>query len=406
MNILILTSIYPQKDDEENIGVTPVVRYFAEEWTKLGHNVLVIHNSNRYPNFLYWLPNSWLKKINSMLGIVIPNKDQGNKLYSKMNGISCFRLPMLKIIPRTKYSDAQVRKQFNEIIHILTDQDFLPDVIIGHWENPQIPLLSLLKNKYKVITSLVFHEIVYIKQGRYRSWAENYLKNIDVIGARSVPIACKVKRMLTLKKVPFICYSGIPDAYFHNRIYQAIEFGKKIPNSYLYVGRLIKRKNVDVTITALKAIYSDKKFIFNVIGEGGEKKNLKLLTSDLELNNLVRFLGYKQREDVINLMSQTEIFIMISDNETFGLVYLEAMSRGCIVIASKNSGIDGIIKDQYNGFLCEQGNLEELQSILKFINKMSLKEKEVLSLNAKNTASKYKDSKVAQIYLDNVLNAT
>ena len=83
MNILILTSIYPQEDDEENVGVTPVVKYFAREWIKAGHNIIVIHNSSRYPQLLYLLPDSLLKKVNSKLGIVIPNRGhfKKNKIY-------------------------------------------------------------------------------------------------------------------------------------------------------------------------------------------------------------------------------------------------------------------------------------------------------------------------------------
>ena len=42
---------------------------------------------------------------------------------------------------------------------------------------------------------------------------------------------------------------------------------------------------------------------------------------------------------------------MISQGEAFGLVYLEAMARGCITIASRGEGFDGIIKDGINGFL-------------------------------------------------------
>lgn len=40
---------------------------------------------------------------------------------------------------------------------------------------------------------------------------------------------------------------------------------------------------------------------------------------------------------------------MISRNETFGVVYLEAMAAGCITIASRNVGYDGIIVDRVNG---------------------------------------------------------
>jgi glycogen synthase len=103
------------------------------------------------------------------------------------------------------------------------------------------------------------------------------------------------------------------------------------------------------------------------------------------------------------MMDKTEVFIMVSDNETFGLVYLEAMSRGCIVIASKNGGMDGIIKNGVNGFLCEQGNENELYKILKKIKGMSIEEKKSISENGIKTSSNFKDSHVAQNYLENVV---
>lgn len=404
MNILILTSIYPQKDDEENIGVTPVVEYFAKEWGKVGHNVIVIHNSSRYPRALYFMPDSWLNKINSKLGIVIPNRKQGKKLCNKNEGLTSYRLPMLKIIPKNRYSDAQVERQYKEIITILKKEKFNPDIILGHWENPQIPLLSMLKRRFGVITGLVFHGIVYLKQQRYRSWAKKFIDDIDVIGARSSAIAKDLKELLSLKEEPFICYSGIADKYFETKKYNELEFRDKIPNSYLYVGRLIKRKNVNVSISALKKVYKNNKFVYNIVGKGAESIPLMTLSSDLKLENSIKFLGYKERDEVIDIMSETEVFIMISDNETFGLVYIEAMSRGCIVVASKNGGMDGIILDGFNGFLCEQGNEDELITICNKINKMSLEEKIHLSKNAIMTASHFKDSEVAQRYLDSLIN--
>jgi glycosyltransferase involved in cell wall biosynthesis len=405
MNILIVTSIYPQEDDEKNIGVTPVVSDFAKEWIKAGHNVIVVHNSSRYPKFLYLIPEIWLKKINSKLGIVIPNKNQGKKLYSEKDGVPCLRLPMLKVLPKNKYSKGKINQQFNKIISFLNDKKFIPDVIIGHWENPQIPLLSILKRKFNAKTALVLHAIVYIKQNRYKGWANKYIKDIDVIGGRSLAISKDTKKILNLTRTPFICYSGIPDKYFDNVKYKPNDFAKKIPNSYLYVGRLIKRKNVNVSISVLKELYGgDEKFRFNVVGVGAEKQNLISLSNKHNLNNYIKFLGYRQRDKILELMSQTQVFIMISDNETFGLVYIEAMSRGCIVIASKSGGMDGIINHGYNGFLCEQGNENNLMTLCKMINEMSIEEKELISHNAIKTASNFKNSKVAQRYLDTVIN--
>lgn len=49
-------------------------------------------------------------------------------------------------------------------------------------------------------------------------------------------------------------------------------------------------------------------------------------------------------------MLASDCFIMISKNEAFGLVYLEAMSAGCITIASRGEGFDGVIIHGVNGF--------------------------------------------------------
>ncbi|WP_073050578.1 glycosyltransferase family 4 protein [Dethiosulfatibacter aminovorans] len=403
MKILVLTSIYPQLDDEKNIGVTPVVQYFSEEWVKQGHEVLVVHNSSRYPKILYLLPDSVLKKINSKLGIVIPNYSQSKELNSTINGVKCFRLPLLKIIPKKMFSERQIQKQLIKIEKLLDNERFKPDLILGHWENPQIQLISKLKEIFNARTGLVFHALVYINQRRYTDLITNMIKNIDVLGARSNAIACEVKKLSQNAVEPFICYSGISDRYFHDVDDFFDLIGKKVKNSYIYVGRLIKRKNIDSLIMALGSVYENNRFSLNVVGDGAEKYNLQMICEKNELSDRISFLGYKKRNDVIGLLCKSEIFVMISDNETFGLVYIEAMSQGCIVIASKNGGMDGIIVHGFNGFLCEQGNKNELASIITMIRNMSSHEKNEIVLNALKTSRKFSDSNVAKKYLENVL---
>ena len=100
----------------------------------------------------------------------------------------------------------------------------------------------------------------------------------------------------------------------------------------------------------------------------------------------------------------SDVFIMISKDEVFGLVYLEAMARGCITIASKNEGMEGIIIDGYNGFLCEAGNHDELCKIIRIINDLPKEKINEISQNAINTARKYTDEAVAAQYINNVEN--
>lgn len=64
---------------------------------------------------------------------------------------------------------------------------------------------------------------------------------------------------------------------------------------------------------------------------------------------------------------------MISKAETFGLVYLEAMSMGCLTVASRHEGMEGIIEDGVNGFLCNAGDEFELAQVINKINNLSQK---------------------------------
>ena len=112
--------------------------------------------------------------------------------------------------------------------------------------------------------------------------------------------------------------------------------------------------------------------------------------------------GRIPRESVIDYLKEADVFVMISKDELFGLVYLEAMALGCITIGSRNEGIDGIIEDGVNGFLCEAGNEDELRSIIDKIKSMSSSQLMQISNNAKQTAFYYSDVNVVERYIDNL----
>ena len=65
-------------------------------------------------------------------------------------------------------------------------------------------------------------------------------------------------------------------------------------------------------------------------------------------------------------LDKSDIFILPSTNETFGLCYIEAMTRGLIVIAKQNESMAGIIENNKNGFLIE--NSFDIKNILENLN--------------------------------------
>lgn len=93
---------------------------------------------------------------------------------------------------------------------------------------------------------------------------------------------------------------------------------------------------------------------------------------------------------------------MVSKSGAFGLVYLEAMGKGCITIGTRGQGIDGIIKNGKNGFLCEARNVYDLKELFENINEMIYENKMAIAKKAIDTSKNLTDRKVAIYYLEKI----
>ena len=97
-----------------------------------------------------------------------------------------------------------------------------------------------------------------------------------------------------------------------------------------------------------------------VIGEGEQKQKLMRMSSD------VVFLGSLSQDRLFERMRASDFFILPSNSELYAQTYFEAMSCGCIPICISSEGMEEIVKDGENGFVCE---FEELSSKLEEISK-------------------------------------
>ena len=244
MKILVLTSVYPEPDDGTEI-VTPTVKYFCDKWVEQGHEVIVIHNNSCFPLPFYWIPTSITKKMESKLGHNFPVKSARNPLVNRLNGVKVFRLPLKKAMPHGKFSSLKINNQIKKIENILTMEKFVPEVIVSHWVNPQLDLIIKLGERYNAKASLVFHGDCSDRNIEKFNLIEN-IKKLDAVGCRNETYAKYVAEKLNLKKGPFVCYSGIPDNLAQQQIENIDSLELEDSLSFLYVGRLIKYKNVDV----------------------------------------------------------------------------------------------------------------------------------------------------------------
>lgn len=397
MNILLLTSVYPSPTDK-NGNVTKVVQYFAAEWVKMGHQVIVIHNTARYPALIHMIPNGIKQKLTAKLNFYIPSLSDVKNSFREEFGIKVYKLPIFKIKPHGGHPTIVIKHQAKKIISILDKEKFHPDIIMGHWMSPQIQLIKILRAKFKCRTSLVLHGRGYIDDGKFNCLP--YLKSVDALGCRSIFEAEFIKSHLKIEKSPFICYSGVPDEYLANCGFNKEKF-MTIPQTwrFIYVGRLVAYKQIDKVLIALSQL-NDQNYTFDIIGSGNEEAALIKQAEELRISNKVIFHGQLSREEVLECMKKAHSFVMISKGEVFGLVYLEAMANSCIAVGGLGQGIDGVIIDKKNGFLSPPADADALTRKLNEIMNLSVEQLQEISLNGYNTAQGYSDSNVAKRYLD------
>ena len=116
------------------------------------------------------------------------------------------------------------------------------------------------------------------------------------------------------------------------------------------VGELIPLKQIDWVINTVKNYKGNKTLTLTIAGDGPMRQELENLAQGH--NNIV-FLGNVSHSKVGELLSNSDIFALPSNDETFGVVYIEAAAHQNAVIATKGTGVWGIFIDKEEVLYCD-----------------------------------------------------
>ena len=340
MRILVITDLYPVNNNE--IYTPRTIQAFVKSWENLGHEIKIIK-----PNFLL---NSFLRNK--------PYYKDG--IYGQIENLN-YILPFI----------GDVKKKIKTL--------FAPDVIIAH-----MPSGLIFANKLGVNFCAGVHasdlEVLTnpIYSFYFKPELEKAYKNAKCIACRSYILKEKFLNLYPqYENKIFVAPSGIEEEKIIKR-----QWGEKEKVKVLTCGQFIKRKNIDKVI---KACDKFENIELTVIGSGKQKLE--------KISDKPIFLGQISKEKVLEEMRESDIFILPSKNESFGMVYLEAMASGCITVCSKNDGIDGIIQDGINGFLCD--DVEECLTRILLFN-----DKNFILDNTFATISNFTARKTAENYIN------
>ncbi|WP_315168868.1 glycosyltransferase family 4 protein [Metaclostridioides mangenotii] len=204
-----------------------------------------------------------------------------------------------------------------------------------------------------------------------------------------------------IKQKSIVVPNGIDEFWFNNLELEP-KIIKKNNIKLIYVGKLDKNKNIRTSIEVINKL---NKMGYNatldIVGDGPEFTKLKELENRAEYKNKITLYGYMEKEDIMNLYRKNDIFIMPSKYETFGLVYIEAITQGLPVIYTRGQGFDGYFDEGTVGYGVKYDDVEEItDSILKIFEKeiwnfKDIEEELKGSFDWKNVALEYK-----KIYCD------
>lgn len=132
--------------------------------------------------------------------------------------------------------------------------------------------------------------------------------------------------------------------------------------TFLYVGRLVREKGVDVLLEAYRRLRSHtrKPTSLIVVGDGRDEQIFHRTCSMLNIENVV-FAGYKQKSELYRYYRVADVFVFPTLGDPYGLVVDEAMACALPVIATSAAGeICDRVRDGINGFIVPPGNIEIL----------------------------------------------
>lgn len=330
MRTLIVTNLFPLQSERLENGTTTAVKELIEIANAHGLNADTVVR---------------LKPIINKKGIYLPQKND-------IGGIEVYDIPMIGF--RKWYSVILTR-----IILFFFGFHGNFDIAVCHMCFNAKKALTLFPHRFYKLVCVLHNSDILLPS------TSKIIDKVDVIIARSKAIAVRFKEQCG-KEVDGVVWSGVKDSDFCNfEKKQLSELTLRVVIASVFE----KGKNISESIEALAKICEYVPVSIDLFGSGPMQDDITKTIKRFSMEKYVQLHGFRPRKDVLHYMFHSDLFLMPSAPETFGLVYLEAMSQGCVVIGHKGWGIDGIIKDGFNGFLVDEANSIEIKNkIIEYLH--------------------------------------
>jgi len=237
-------------------------------------------------------------------------------------------------------------------------------------------ILSTLTSKPHITT---IHDIFSLEDENFwKKWAKQH--GVSKINAFLAPFFEKLMLGLNYKCIHTVSEATKDDLLKFGAkkpihvVPNSIEYPQKIyektdPFQFIYVGRLVFYKNLELVIKAIDiARKKEPKIKFILVGGGPHLQSLQNLIRKLKLEKNIEFKGYVSSEEKEKLIGNSNALVFPSLYEGFGLVILEAFAQNKPVIVLNKRPMSDIVSHGKTGYVLESKEEEWAQRLLYLIN--------------------------------------
>jgi glycosyltransferase involved in cell wall biosynthesis len=226
-----------------------------------------------------------------------------------------------------------------------------------------------------------------------RYYEKNVLNNVDLIMTNSNYTKSRIIKGYGFDEDKVAVIHKAVDVSLFNKndnILNTTKSKNKL-KTILFVGTDWQRKGLVELLEAVKLL-KDKDYYVNLtilgIKNKGEIKKIEKIVEKLNLNNIY-IHGLVTRDDIADYYINSDLFVLPTKLEAFGVSYIEAMSSGLFTIGSNLGGVPEIINDSTNGLLLDHINKDEISTKIKIFLDEEIDIEKII-LDAKKTADSFK----------------
>jgi N-acetyl-alpha-D-glucosaminyl L-malate synthase BshA len=246
------------------------------------------------------------------------------------------------------------------------------DVIHAHYAIPHASSALLARmavgNRIKVVTTLHGTDITVVGcDHSYLPMVKLAIRESDAVTVVSDYLRRETLRTFGIERHIDVVYNfvGSPEVDEHALGCRAWLSPDRVP-VLTHISNFRPVKRVMDVMRVFEAVRKERPCRLVMVGDGPDRFEAEDFARRRLLSEDVRFTG--KQLDIASILSATDVFLLPSSQESFGLVALEAMSYGVPVVATRVGGIPEVVRDGLDGLLADQGDVEGMAgSVLRLI---------------------------------------